>query len=488
MSAPRYGAANNSMSNEYNVSIGLETHVQLKTRTKIWCGCPNVFGSAPNTDVCPICLGYPGTLPVLNREAVRLTVTAGLMLGCEINRYSTFDRKSYFYPDMSKNYQISQYDRPFCLGGSVTIEVGAKPKTIRINRIHLEEDVAKNNHFEESSGVDFNRACTPLMEIVSEPDMESADEAFAYLLALKQMLVYGGISDCNLEQGNMRCDINCSVRPEGQEQLGTKTEIKNMNTFKGVHRSLSYEIKRQIDVVAKGGAIRQETRRWDDEAEVTRSMRTKEYAHDYRYFAEPDLMPVVLSDQEIEEWRKAIPEMPANRRERLIAEYGLPEYDAGVLVADKAVADYYEAVARLCGNPKAASNWMMTEMMRALSENEMEIGQVRVTIESLAALIQLVDEQVLNAPGAKEVFAVLFEQGGDPRKIVEEKGLTQISDTGALDAWVEEAIAANAKSVADYQAGKKAALQHLMGQVMRASKGKANPPMVMESLRKRLNG
>ena len=478
----------NPMSVKYKVSIGLETHVQLKTRSKIWCGCANVFGSEPNTDVCPICLGYPGTMPVLNREAVRLTVTTGLMLGCAINRYSKFDRKSYFYPDMPKNYQISQYDLPLCLGGSVSIEVDGKPKTIRIHRIHLEEDVAKNNHFEQSSGVDFNRAGTPLMEIVSEPDIESAEEAFAFLVALKQMLVYGGISDCNLEQGNMRCDLNCSVRPEGQTTLGTKTEIKNMNTFKGVHRSLSHEIKRQIEVLSQGGTIRQETRRWDDAAEVTRSMRSKEYAHDYRYFPEPDLMPVVLAEEEIEGWKKALPEMPAHRRERLVAEYGLPEYDAGVLVADKAVADYFEEVARGSANPKAASNWMMTEMLRALSEQELEIGQVRMPPESLAGLIRLVDAQVLNAPGAKEVFAILFEQGGDPNKIVEEKGLAQVSDSGALDAWVEEAVAANAKSVADYQAGKKAALQFLMGQVMRASKGKANPPMVLDALRKRLGG
>ncbi len=472
---------------EYKVSIGLETHVQLKTRSKIWCGCPNVFGSEPNTDVCPICLGYPGTMPVLNREAVRLTVTAGLMLGCEISRYSKFDRKSYFYPDMPKNYQISQYDLPLCLGGGVDIDVEGTRKTVRIHRIHLEEDVAKNNHFAQSSGVDFNRAGTPLMEIVSEPDLASADEAFAFLVALKQMLVYGGISDCNLEQGNMRCDINCSVRPAEREALGTKTEIKNMNTFKGVYRSLSYEIKRQIDVLEQGGTIRQETRRWDDDAGVTRSMRTKEYAHDYRYFPEPDLMPVVLSDAEIDAWRATLPEMPATRRERLMREYGLPDYDAGVLVADKAIADYFEEVARLSGNAKAASNWMMTEMMRLLSERELEIGAVRMTPESLAGLIRLVDEKVLNAPGAKEVFSVLFEEGGDPKKIVDERGLAQISDSGALDQWVEDAIAANPKSVADYQGGKKAALQFLMGQVMRASKGKANPPLVLDALRKRLD-
>ncbi len=474
------------MSEEYKVSIGLETHVQLKTRSKIWCGCANVFGSEPNVDVCPICLGYPGTMPVLNREAVKLTVLSGLMLGCEINRYSKFDRKSYFYPDMPKNYQISQYDKPLCLGGSVEIEVNGKKKTIRIHRIHLEEDVAKNNHFDGASGVDFNRAGTPLMEIVSEPDLESADEAFAYLQALKQILVYGGVSDCNLEQGNMRCDINCSVRPESQEQLGTKTEIKNMNTFKGVHRSLTYEIKRQIDELRKGGKIYQETRRWDDEQGVTKAMRSKEYAHDYRYFPEPDLMPVVLEEAEIEAWQASLPELPATRRQRFISEYSLPEYDAGVLVAEKAIADYFEQVAELSGNAKAASNWMMTEMMRVLSDRDAEIVDLPITPAALGALIKLVDDKVVNMPGAKTVFAELVEQGGDPQAIVDAKGLAQVSDTAALDAWVEEAIAANPKSVADYQGGKQAALQFLMGQVMKASRGKANPPMVLDALRERL--
>ena len=471
---------------DYKVSIGLETHVQLKTRSKIWCGCPNVFGSEPNTDVCPICLGYPGTMPVLNREAVHLTVLTGLMLGCEINRYSKFDRKSYFYPDMPKNYQISQYDRTLCLGGGVDIDVHGVRKTIRIHRIHLEEDVAKNNHFEQSSGVDFNRAGTPLMEIVSEPDLESADEAFAFLVALKQMLLYGGVSDCNLEQGNMRCDINCSVRPADQSTLGTKTEIKNMNTFKGVHRSLSYEIKRQIEVLEKGGTIHQETRRWDDEAGVTRSMRTKEYAHDYRYFPEPDLMPVVLSDDEIESWRSAIPEMPAKRRERLTAEYGLPEYDAGVLVADKALADYYEEVARLSGHPKAASNWMMTEMRRLLTEKGVEIGQAMISPQALADLITMVHKKMINMTMAKEVFAILFEQGGDPEQIAKDKGWMQVSDADEIMGYVREAIAANPKSVADYRGGKKAALQFLVGQVMRASKGKANPSIVLTALQKEL--
>jgi aspartyl-tRNA(Asn)/glutamyl-tRNA(Gln) amidotransferase subunit B len=473
---------------EYLVSIGLETHVQLATKSKIWCGCANVFTHEPNTAVCPVCLGYPGTMPVLNREAVKRTVMTGLMLGCDIQRMSKFDRKSYFYPDMPKNYQISQYDKPLCLGGAVSIAVEDEVKTIRVHRIHLEEDVAKNNHFEQSSGVDFNRAGTPLMEIVSEPDMASADEAFAYLTALKQMLVYGGISPCNLEEGNMRCDINCSVRPAGQAELGTKTEIKNMNTFKGVHRSLTYEIKRQIDVLKNGGTVVQETRRWDDAAGVTRSMRSKEDAHDYRYFPEPDLMPVVLSEAEIAAWQAELPELPAARRQRFVSEYALPEYDAGVLVAEKAVADYFEQVAQACGNPKAASNWMMTEMLRALSESEQSIEAVAITPAALAQLIQLVDQKVINMTGAKQVFARLFERGGDPKAIVDEEGLAQVSDAGALDGWVETAIAGNPKSVEDYRGGKKAALQFLMGQVMRASQGKANPGMVLEALRQKLDG
>ena len=472
---------------EYRVSIGLETHVQLSTRSKIWCGCPNVFGSPPNTDVCPVCLGYPGTMPVLNREAVKLTVRTGLFLGSTINRVSKFDRKSYFYPDMPKNYQISQYDQPLCTGGQVVIEVDGRPKTIRIDRIHLEEDVAKNVHFEGGSGVDFNRAGTPLMEIVSEPDMESAEEAFAYLQALKQMLVYGGVSEANLEQGNMRCDINCSVRPVGQEQLGVKTEIKNMNTFKGVFRSLSYEIERQIEVLRRGGSIQQETRRWDEERGVTRAMRSKEYAHDYRYFPEPDLLPVQLDAAEIEVWRAEIPEMPAQRRQRLVAEFGLPEYDAGVLVAERSVADFFEHTARASGNPKAASNWIMTEVLRHLAETDESIASVRITPDQLAALIRLIDRQVVNQTGAKEVFAALMEQGGDPETIVQERGLAQVLDEDALGEWVRAAVAENPRSVADYRAGKKAALQHLMGQVMRASRGKANPPLVLEALRRALD-
>ena len=470
----------------YTASIGLEVHVQLKTRTKIFCGCRNEFGGEPNTFVCPVCLGYPGSMPTVNEEAIRLTVISGMMIGSRISEYSKFDRKNYFYPDMPKNYQISQYDKPLCVGGSVNIAVGGVQKTIGVTRIHLEEDVGKNMHFETSSGVDFNRAGTPLMEIVSEPDLSTPDEAFEYLLALKQILVYGGVSECNLEQGNMRCDVNVSVRPEGSDKLGTKAEIKNMNTFKGVRAALQYEIRRQIGTLEKGGQIVQETRRWNPDAGVTESMRSKEYAHDYRYFPEPDLMPVVIAGSQLVEWRKQIPELPQARRERFVAEYGIPEYDAGVLVADKVVADFYEETARLSGNAKAASNWVMTDVLRCLSEKEMELAQAPITPRALADLIKLVDVKTLNIPRAREVFAILFEQGGDPAAIVKERGMAQVSDTGAIDAFVEQAIAANGKSVEDFKAGKTAALQFLVGQVMRLSKGKANPQVVQEALRKML--
>ncbi|MBN1270372.1 MAG: Asp-tRNA(Asn)/Glu-tRNA(Gln) amidotransferase subunit GatB [Kiritimatiellae bacterium] len=472
----------------YKVNIGLETHVQLKTKSKIFCGCSTAFGLPPNTSVCPVCLGYPGVLPVLNREAVRLTVMTGLMIGSRISEYSKFDRKSYFYPDMPKNYQISQYDKPLCIGGSVEIDCEGRRKTIRVTRIHLEEDVAKNMHFENSSGVDFNRAGTPLMEIVSEPDMESADEAYAYLQALKSILLYAGVSDCNLEEGNVRCDVNVSVRPADRAEMGTKAEIKNMNTFRGVHRALAYEIKRQVAVIEAGGRIEQDTRRWIDEAGVTEAMRSKEYAHDYRYFPEPDLMPVALSREQIESWHAELPERPQARRERLAAQYGIPAYDAGVIVADKAVADYYEEVARLSGNPKAASNWVMTEVLRVLAERELDVRRLKIGPAALADLVRLVDEKVVNMPTAKELFAIMLEQGGAPRVIVKERGLGQVSDGAAIEGLADEAIAANPKSVADYRAGKEAALKFLIGQVMRLSKGKANPQVAADVLRRRLAG
>ncbi|NKB23789.1 MAG: Asp-tRNA(Asn)/Glu-tRNA(Gln) amidotransferase subunit GatB [Kiritimatiellae bacterium] len=471
----------------YKVTIGLETHVQLKTNTKVWCSCANVYGHPPNTDICLICLGYPGSLPVLNKEAVRLTVMTGLMLGCNINTYSKFDRKSYFYPDMPKNYQISQYDKPFCEGGGVEIDVDGDRKRVSLTRIHLEEDVGKNIHHESASLIDFNRAGTPLMEIVTEPDMESADEVFAYLLALKQILTYGAVSDCNLEQGNIRCDVNCSVRPADQKELGTKTEIKNMNTFKGVYRALKHEIQRQIDVVEKGGVIHQEARRWDDLAGVTTAMRPKEYAHDYRYLPDPDLMSVVLSDEQVSKWREALPELPAARRSRLVAEYNIPEYDAKVLAADKAIADYYEEAARLSDHPKVVSNWIMTEVLRALSEHDRGIQQIKISPQYLVDLVKLVDDKTINMPSAKEVFNQMFETGENPSTIVEHKGLVQVSDTDAIDALIVQVLEEHPQSVGDYRNGKKNAAQFLVGQVMRLSKGKANPQIAMEAIQKKLN-
>ncbi|MDA0989456.1 MAG: Asp-tRNA(Asn)/Glu-tRNA(Gln) amidotransferase subunit GatB, partial [Verrucomicrobia bacterium] len=412
---------------------------------------------------------------------------SGLMINATIPARSKFDRKSYFYPDMPKNYQISQFDQPLCEDGHVMIDVDGRPKRIRVKRIHLEEDVAKNMHFAQSSGVDFNRAGVPLMEIVSEPDLESPEEAFAYLIALKHMLAYAGVSECNLEEGNIRCDVNCSVRPDGQAQLGTKAEIKNLNTFKGVLHALKYEIERQCETLDAGGAIIQETRRWDADAGTTSSMRTKEDAHDYRYFPEPDLMPVVLTESQIAKWKAVLPEMPQARQARLVADYDLPDYDAGVLVADRHVADYFEAAAAQSTNAKAVSNWMMTEMLRLLSESERDIRSIPFKPESLATLVNLVEDKTVSATTAKSLFEQLFNNGGDPVALVQQGGLAQVSDSGELESFVDQAMAANPQSVADYRAGKKAAAQFLMGQVMRLSRGQANPKVVMDLLAKKLS-
>lgn len=472
---------------EYVATIGLEVHVQLKTGTKMFCACPTGFGAAPNTQVCPVCLGYPGSLPVMNQAAIRLTVLTGLMLGSRISEYSKFDRKNYFYPDMPKNYQISQYDKPLCEGGALDIHVDGAPRTIPITRVHLEEDVAKNMHSARGSRIDFNRAGCPLMEVVTEPALCSPAEAFAFLHALKQMLQYAEISECNLEEGNMRCDVNCSVRSACVSELGTKTEVKNLNTFKGVQAALSYEIDRQIEVVRGGGRIEQETRNWDADGGVTGSMRSKENAHDYRYFPEPDLMPVVLTAAGIEEWRAGLPEMPRARRERFVRQFGIPEYDARVLAADRHVAEYYEAAATISPNPKAVSNWMMTEMLHLLSERETDICRIPMQPSALVALVAMLDANRINAPTAKEVFAVLFDEGGDPEAIVTARGLAQVSEPGALEELAKRAISEHPKSVADYKGGKQAARQFLVGQVMRLTKGKANPRIVGEILAKLLD-
>jgi len=474
---------------EYEAVIGLEVHVQLKTKSKMFCGCTTTFGAEPNTQVCPVCLGYPGVLPVMNEDAVRKTILTGLMIGSEIARFSKWDRKNYFYPDMPKNYQISQYDLPLCVHGTVEIKLeGGKTKKIGITRAHLEEDVAKNIHFETKSGVDFNRAGTPLMEVVSEPDLRSPDEAFAYLTALKEILISGDVSDCDMEKGQLRCDSNVSVRPVGQQEFGEKVEIKNMNTISGVRRALAYEIQRQTAALQKGEKISQETRRWDDATGKTAVMRTKEYAHDYRYFPEPDLMPVVVGEEMLVEVRKGLPELPEAKRQRFIKQYGLPEYDAGVLVADVTLAAFYERAAQGSKNPKAISNWVTTEFLGKLAEAKTTIGECLVKPEHLRELVSLIGGSQISGKIAKDVFSEMFSSGKSPSVIVKEKGLVQVSDAGAIEGFIDEAIAKNPKSVADFKAGNEAAINFLKGQVMKVSKGKANPQLVGEILFRKLKG
>lgn len=466
---------------EFENTIGLETHVQLKTNTKMFCSCLLKTGCEPNTNVCPICLGYPGALPSMNKEAVKFTVMSGLMLGCEINRHATFDRKNYFYPDMAKDYQISENEHPLCIGGGVEItRADGTKKFIRINHIHLEEDAAKINHYAATSGVDFNRGGTPLMEIVSEPDMESADDAIAYLTALREMLIYAGVSDCNLEEGNMRSDVNISIRPKGDERLGTKVEIKNMNSFSGIHAALEYEARRQRECVIRSIPIVQETRRWDPDAMETASMRSKENAHDYRYFPEPDLVPVELDENTIEKWKALLPEMPAARRARMVEAYRIAEYDAEVLSQHKQNADWFEAAAKDLDAKRAKMlcNLFLGDVMALMNETGKSIGECAMKPEELASLVTLAADGTINGPTLKELLPEIFEKGGDPAAIVNERGLGAVSDTGALEAFVEQAIAANPKSVQDYKAGKKAAAGFFVGQVMKLSKGKADPKIV----------
>ncbi|HEV2452807.1 MAG TPA: Asp-tRNA(Asn)/Glu-tRNA(Gln) amidotransferase subunit GatB, partial [Verrucomicrobiae bacterium] len=468
---------------EYEAVIGLEVHVQLKTRSKMWCACANAFGAEPNTNVCPVCLGLPGVMPVANEEALRLTVLTGMLLSCDIPPSAKFDRKNYFYPDMPKNYQITQYDRPSTGRGSVEFEFKGDVSRVRITRAHLEEDVGKNIHFERSSGVDFNRAGVPLLEIVSEPDLTSAEQAYEYLNALKDILMYGGISDCDMEKGMVRCDVNVSVRPKGAKELGAKIEIKNMNSFSGVRRALEYEIPRQMDVVKSGGKLIQSTRRWDDAAGVTEEMRTKEHAHDYRYFPEPDLMPFEPTAQWLAEVSARVVELPMARKRRFMQDYQLPAGDAEVFKNDAPLGNYFEPIAKQSKNPKAVANWIINNLRAKLAEKtaaenesfderpEMEpaklFADLKFKPESIVELVNLVDAKTISSSIAQQVFSEMFDTGKAPSDIVREKGLAQVSDTGAIEKLCDEAIAANPNSVADYKSGKVAALNFLKGQVMK---------------------
>ncbi len=471
---------------EYEAVIGLETHVQLKTKSKMWCGCANAFGSEPNTNVCPVCLGMPGVLPVANAEAMRLTVLTGYLLNCEIPRFAKFDRKNYFYPDSAKNYQVTQYDRPSTANGSVEFEFEGQLARVRITRAHLEEDVGKNNHFDRHSGVDFNRAGVPLLEIVSEPDLRGPEHAYTYLKALTDILVRGGISDCDMEKGMVRCDVNVSVRPKGSDTLGAKIEIKNMNSFSGVRRALEYEIPRQIEAVARGEKLRQETRRWDDVAGITEPMRSKEDAHDYRYFPEPDLMPFCPTDDWLADIRAAVPELPLQRKQRLMTAFGLPAGDAQVLTDNLPLGHFFEQAAAGFKNPKAIANWVINNLAAKLSEAFAEVGDVKFAPESLRELVELVDGGKISSKIAQEVFAEMFESGAKPGEIVEKRGLAQVSDTGAIEKLADDVIAANPGPAADFRAGKVAALNFLKGQLMKLSKGKANPALAGEILEKKL--
>jgi aspartyl-tRNA(Asn)/glutamyl-tRNA(Gln) amidotransferase subunit B len=475
----------------YETVIGLEVHCQLLTATKIFCACANRFGDPPNTNVCPVCLGLPGALPVLSRQAVTLALRAALATGCTVHRTSVFARKNYFYPDLPKGYQISQLDRPLATGGQVEIADAAGPRRVRLNRIHMEEDAGKLLHegfpwSGEKSGVDFNRGGVPLIEIVSEPDLRGASEAHAYLTELRAILVYAGVSECNMEEGSLRCDANVSVRPHGTEAFGTRVEIKNLNSFRHVARAIDHEVARQTALVHSGRPVVQETRLWNAERGETAPMRSKEEAQDYRYFPEPDLPPLVVDDLWVAEVRAALPELPAERRRRFADAYGLPPYDAGVLTAAREVADYFEAVAQSSGNPKAASNWIMTDVLRKLKDDDAPRGAGPVPAAHLAELVRLIDAGTVSGKTAKDVFETMWTTGEGPRAIVEREGLTQVSDQGALGAAVEAVLAASPDQVAAYRGGKTATLGWLVGRVMKQTGGKANPQLVNELLKKAL--
>lgn len=479
---------------KYEVIIGLEIHAELLTDAKIFCGCGTTFGAEPNTLVCPICLGLPGTVPVLNRQAVAYTIQAGLALNCEIASKSRFDRKHYFYPDQPTAYQVTQDPAPICGPGHVDFELDGETRRVGIERVHLELEAGKSVHAGDRlvdaaySLIDYNRCGIPLIEIVTEPDIRSPKEARVFLESLRAMLEYSGVSDCKMEQGSLRCDANLSLRPAGSTEFGTKVEIKNLNSFRAIQRALEYEVRRQTDLLDRGEAVVEETRHWDESRGVTVSMRTVEEDDDYRFLPEADLPPIEIDSAWIDELRAALPELPRQRQQRFVSEYDLPQYDAEVLTADRAVADYYEACVAVYDDAKTVSNWMMGEFLRLLNEDNLEVADVELTPENFGALLKLVDEKVISANVGKEVFEEMFRTGKAPGAIVEERGLQQISDEDELGAIVDEVIAANEDAADNVRAGEMRAIGFLVGQVMAKTRGQANPQLVNKLLRERLTG
>ena len=473
---------------QYEAVIGLEVHAQLLTDSKMFCGCSTRFGSEPNTQTCPVCIGMPGVLPVMNKRALEFAIRTGLAMNCKISPYSRFARKNYFYPDLPKNYQISQYELPICEHGFIEIEVDGEKKRVGITRIHMEEDAGKSIHEGGNfSLIDLNRAGVPLMEIVSEPDIRTPKEASEYMRKLRMILRYLGVCDGNMEQGSLRCDANVSVRPMGSESLGVKTEIKNINSFRFVEKALEYEIQRQVRILKEGGRIIQETRLWDSETGKTVSMRTKEEAHDYRYFPEPDLVPIVVEKEWIEEIRKSLPELPDTKKERFISEYALPEYDADFLVSEKAMAEWFEEAVRLGGQPKTVANWIQGDLMRLLNEDNKSIEECPIRPEQLVGMLKLIENGTISGKIAKTVFDEMYKTARGAEEIVKEKGLVQISDSSVIERAVDEVISKHPAEVERYRAGEEKLLGFFVGQVMKATKGKANPQIVNDLLRKRLH-
>ena len=474
---------------DYEIVMGLEVHSELSTKTKIFCSCSTEFGGEPNTHCCPICMAMPGTLPVLNEKVVEYAVKAGIATNCEIARTSKNDRKNYFYPDLPKAYQISQFDMPLCINGHIDIETENGTKSIRIERIHIEEDAGKLNHDEYGRGsfVDLNRAGVPLIEIVSKPDLRSKEEVESYLRKLKSILEYIEVSDCKMQEGSLRADVNVSVRKKGSKEFGTRTEMKNMNSFKSILRAIEYESNRQIDVIENGGKVEQESLRWDDISGKTFSMRDKENAQDYRYFPDPDLVAIKISDDYIDNIKKNLPELPDSRKKRYMEEYKLPEYDSRLITTSKYLSDLLEKAVEVCNNPKTVSNFIMTDITKFLNEKELEPEEIPFTAEQLGELVKLIDKGTISSSIAKKVLAEMFEKPENPDKIIEKNGWIQISDEGAIKEVVKKVLSENEKSVNDYKAGKDKALGYLVGQAMKATKGKANPGMLNKMFLEELN-